>query len=140
MLKEGMLKDLFRRRGDARDGRADPLDSSGVATVGSNARAAEERVTTMPMVWIPALLRALTGEQEQVTVPGKSVGEVVENLDHRYPGVKGRLVEEGRLKPHISVAVDGEVTPEGLQQPVAETSEVHFIPALSGGASVAPRG
>lgn len=87
----------------------------------------------MPVVWIPALLRTLTAGEERVVVPGRTVREVVENLDARYPGVQGRLCEEERLKPHITVAINGEVTPEGLQQRIEETSEIHFIPALSGG-------
>jgi molybdopterin synthase sulfur carrier subunit len=87
----------------------------------------------MPVVWIPALLQNLTGGEEKVTVSGRTVGEVVDNLDARYPGVKERLVEGGEIRPHIAVAVDGDVSPEGLEQDVQETSEIHFIPALSGG-------
>lgn len=87
----------------------------------------------MPVVWIPALLQNLTGGEEKVTVSGRTVGEVVDNLDARYPGVKERLVEGGEIRPHIAVAIDGDVSPEGLEQDVQETSEIHFIPALSGG-------
>lgn len=90
----------------------------------------------MPVVWIPSLLRILTAGEERVVVPGRTVREVVENLNVLFPGVKGRLCEEEQLKPHIAVAINGEVTPEGLQQRIEETSEVHFIPALSGGASL----
>ena len=37
------------------------------------------------------------------------------------------------MKPNISVAVDGEVSPLGLLEKVSENSEVHFIPAVGGG-------
>ena len=87
----------------------------------------------MPVVWIPSLLRTFTGGEEKVVVSGATVQEVIEGLDARYPGVKARLCEDEQLKPHLAVAVDGEVTPEGLRQRVRESSEVHFIPALSGG-------
>ena len=87
----------------------------------------------MPVVWIPALLQPLTGGEEKVVVQGATVQEVVDNLEARYPGVKERLCDGGEIRPHIAVAVDGDVTPEGLDQQVRETSEIHFIPALSGG-------
>jgi molybdopterin synthase sulfur carrier subunit len=87
----------------------------------------------MPLVWIPALLRNLTRGEEKVTVPGSSIGEVIEELDRRFPGIKARLCDAGGLRPGIAVSVDTQIARLGLLQPVAETSEVHFLPALSGG-------
>jgi len=87
----------------------------------------------MAVVWIPALLQSLTGGEEKVEVSGKTVGELIDQLEARYPGVKERLVEGGEIRPHIAVAIDGDVSPEGLAQDVQEASEIHFIPALSGG-------
>ncbi|UCC62533.1 MAG: MoaD/ThiS family protein [Anaerolineae bacterium] len=87
----------------------------------------------MAVVWIPALLRDLTGGQESVTVPGETVRQVIENLERAYPGIEARLCEDGRLRPNISVAVDGRVSRQGLRQRLAETSEVHFLPVISGG-------
>jgi molybdopterin converting factor small subunit len=87
----------------------------------------------MAIVWIPALLRDLTGGKEQATVPGDTVRQVIENLEKSYPGIKARLCEGGRLRPNISVVVDGLVSQQGLRQHLAERSEVHFLPAMSGG-------
>jgi molybdopterin converting factor small subunit len=84
-------------------------------------------------VWIPALHRDLTDGQEIVTVEGETVGEIVAQLEARYPGMQARLCEEGKLRHHIAVAVNGEVTHRGLRQRLLQPSEVHFIPALSGG-------
>ena len=39
----------------------------------------------------------------------------------------------GRLRPNISVAVDGEVSPIGLLEAVGPASEVHFVAAIKGG-------
>lgn len=88
----------------------------------------------MANVFIPPLMQSLTGGLHQVVVQGATVREVVDNLDRCYPGVKLRLVDNGQIKPGISVAVDGEVTPLGLLEPVGGNSEVHFIPAIGGGA------
>ena len=87
----------------------------------------------MPTVWIPPLLRDLTGGEDSLTVPGETVGQVIENLDARYPGLLERLCEEGRLKPNIAVVVDGVTSRQRLRHRLTETSEVHFSPAISGG-------
>ena len=87
----------------------------------------------MACVWIPAQLRDLTGGRETVSVPGARVGEVVEALERLYPGIKSRLCVGEGLRPGIAVVVDGEVARLGWRQPVGPTSEVHFLPAISGG-------
>jgi molybdopterin synthase sulfur carrier subunit len=87
----------------------------------------------MPIVWIPSLLRELTGGQETVVVPGETVRQVIENLDQTFPGIKARLFQGDRLRPNISLVVDGELSRRGLLHRVGEKSEVRFIPAISGG-------
>ena len=87
----------------------------------------------MATVYIPSLMRGLTGGEEQVTIPGSTVRQIVQNLEERFPGMKERLVDGYRIKPNISVAVDGEVTPLGMLEKVSEDSEVHFLPAIGGG-------
>ena len=87
----------------------------------------------MPVVWVPSLLRDLTGGADTLTVPGETVGQVIENLDARYPGLWERLCQEGRLKPSIAVVVDGLTSRQRLRHRLTETSEVHFVPAISGG-------
>ncbi len=83
-------------------------------------------------------MQNLTGGQHKVEVPGATVRQIIENLEKRFPGIKERLVEENRIKPNISVAIDGEVTSLGMLEKVGENSEVHFLPAIGGGASARP--
>jgi len=88
----------------------------------------------MPVAWIPPLMQKLTSGRAQVEVEGSTVRQVVDALEAAYPGVRARLcTEDGRIKPEIAVAVDGEVVAEGLRARVEPESEVHFLPALSGG-------
>jgi molybdopterin converting factor small subunit len=87
----------------------------------------------MAAVWIPPLMRDLTGGREQVSAPGKTVGEVIAALDEAYPGIRDRLCEGGRLKPRITASVDGRVAGLGLLAPVGEESEVQFLPLIAGG-------
>ena len=87
----------------------------------------------MPVVWIPSLMRNLTGGKETVTVPGSTIGQVIEELEREFPGIKSRLCDAGGLRRGIAVAVDTQVGRLGLAEPVNEDSEVHFLPAVSGG-------
>ena len=87
----------------------------------------------MATVFIPSLMQSLTAGKHQVQVEGATVRQIVNNLDSAFPGMKERLVEGNRIKPNISVAIDGEITPMGMLEKVGENSEVHFLPAISGG-------
>ena len=87
----------------------------------------------MPEVWIPSLMRSLTDGQEQVYVPGQTIREVIENLEAKFPGIKERICDDGRIKPGLAVAIDGVVSNDGMRQLVAGKSEVHFVTAISGG-------
>ena len=89
----------------------------------------------MATVYIPSLIRSLTHGQAKVEVPGSNVHEVIGNLDAEYPGIRDRLMENDLIRPSISVAVDGEITLLGLLEKVGPESEVHFLPAISGGAT-----
>ena len=87
----------------------------------------------MPTVWIPAPLRTLTHQQDTVQVAGATVREVIDQLDARYAGIKARLVDGDNLRPGLAVAIDAEVSRLGLEQPVGDNSEVHFVTAIGGG-------
>ena len=87
----------------------------------------------MPAVFIPTMLQSLSGGVKQVDIDAKNVRQIVDELERLYPGMKERLVDEGRLRPNVSVAVDGEVARMGLLEKVGDASEVHFVPAIGGG-------
>jgi sulfur-carrier protein len=80
-------------------------------------------------------MRDLTGGADRVEAAGRTVRQVIESLEAAHPGIRARLLDEDRLKPSIGVAVDGVVSRLGVRQPVGESSEVHFLPAVSGGSS-----
>ena len=88
----------------------------------------------MATVFIPSLMQNLTDGKHEVEVAGATVRQIINNLETAFPGMKERLLDQGQIKPNISVAVDGEVTPLGLLEKVGEDSEVHFLPAIGGGA------
>lgn len=91
------------------------------------------------MVYIPALLRGLTGGEPAAEVDAASVREVIDKLDERWPGLRERLLDGERLRPNLSVAVDGEISTLGAAEPVQPGSEVHFVAAIRGGRAIRTR-
>ena len=87
----------------------------------------------MARVWIPSLMRDLTGGQEVVDVPGHTVGEVIASLEAAHPGTRERVCQGERIAPAITVYVDGKSALLGMLEPVREQSELRFLPAMSGG-------
>jgi hypothetical protein len=79
----------------------------------------------MPIIFVPSLMQKLCNGEQKLLIEGTNLRQVI--------GFKDRLVEDGKIKPNISVAVDGEITPLGMIQKVDTNSEIHFLPAISGG-------
>jgi len=84
-------------------------------------------------VFIPTMLQSMSGGVKEVKVEAANVRQIIDRLEELYPGIKDRLVEGGRIRPNLSVAIDGEVARLGLLEKVGENSEVHFVPAIGGG-------
>ena len=87
----------------------------------------------MATVHIPTLLQTLSSGAKVVDIEGTTVRQVIDKLEERFPGMKAKLVADGRLPPNISVSVDGELATIGLLEKVGEDSEVIFLPAIGGG-------
>jgi membrane protein YqaA with SNARE-associated domain/molybdopterin converting factor small subunit len=88
----------------------------------------------MATVWIPSLLRPLTQGVTQITIDAATVGALIDALDEQYPGFKARVTDGDRIRPGIAVVIDGISNRRGLRQTLEADSEVHFVPAMSGGA------
>lgn len=87
----------------------------------------------MPRVFIPPLLTPLTGGEAEIDVEGSTVGELIAALESRFPGIADVLLEHGRLRLHIAVAIDDEIATLGVLEPVPPSAEVHFVTAIRGG-------
>lgn len=87
----------------------------------------------MPLVYIPVQLREVTGGQAELAAVGRSVREVVADLEGRFPGLQERLCKAGELSPSLQVSIDGTLSRRGLDAKVGESSEVHFLPVFGGG-------
>ncbi len=90
----------------------------------------------MADVYIPAAMRSLTGRERVVTVAGETVGELIDAIDALHPGIRERLVRDGRLRPGLALSVDGETLKRGrLSTRISDDSKVYFVLATSGGST-----
>lgn len=87
-------------------------------------------------VRIPSLLRRQTRGEEVVLIAGETIGEVLEGLEDRFAGLRGKLRDqEGRIRRFVNVYInDSDVRlMKGITTPVADGDEVTIIPAVAGG-------
>jgi sulfur-carrier protein len=83
-------------------------------------------------VLIPGALRSYTRELN-VEANGNSLDELFTDLDHRYPGLRFRVVDEqNRLRPNMRIFVNG-LGVRDLQHPLHADDFVAIVLALSGG-------
>ena len=83
-------------------------------------------------VLVPSALQSYTGAS-WVEAEGATLGEVLGDLDRRYPGIRFRMVDEqDQLRPHMRVFVNGRAVKD-LALPLAADDDVAIVQALSGG-------
>ena len=87
----------------------------------------------MATVILPrSLVSLIPGTARSTDVEASTVGEAIDRLDERTPGIRNRILDSGpSIRQHINVYVDHE--PAGLDTPVRPDSTIHVIPAVSGG-------
>jgi len=86
----------------------------------------------MTVVRIPTPLRSYT-RAATVNATGCTVAEVLVDLDHQFPGLRFRMVDEqGRLRTHMKVFVDLDLCRD-LSTALDGTQEISIMQALSGG-------
>ena len=87
-------------------------------------------------VRIPTPLRPLTGGEDEVKAVGKTVGDVIENLEARFPGVRDRLLDEKGVRRFVNIYVGEEDIRflDGLKTELKGGEEISIVPAIAGGA------
>lgn len=91
----------------------------------------------MPVkVRIPTPLQSLTGGVAEVSAEGKTVREILDDLERQYSGIKARICEEGgEVRRFVNIFVNDEDIRflSGLDTEVKEEDELSIIPAIAGG-------
>lgn len=90
----------------------------------------------MTTVFLPTPLRRYANGQAKVQAEGATLGELLTNLDAAYPGLRGRIFDEGgEIKRFIQVFVNDEDVRgmQGTETPLTARDEVSIVPAMAGG-------
>ena len=87
-------------------------------------------------VRIPTILRTYTGGDSEVSADGATLAEVLDDLDARFAGIKGRILDEaGYLRRFVNVYVGNDDVRflDNLATPTPDGAQVSVIPAVAGG-------
>ena len=95
------------------------------------------------LIKIPSPLRGLTNGQKAVEVEGKTVSDVLVDLDAKYPGIREKLYDKETLRPlfnlylnddDIRVLNEEEARYEiNVSNPVKDGDKLSIVPPIAGG-------
>ena len=87
------------------------------------------------IVRIPAALRTITAGADEVKATGATVGDVIEDLEKRHPGLKDRLLDEKGVRRFINIYVGEEDVrfTGGLKTELKSGDAISIVPAIAGG-------
>ena len=87
-------------------------------------------------VLIPTPLQKFTNDEATAELDATSVDGLLDALEGRYPGIKGRLCDEaGKLRRFLNVYVNSEDIRflDNQNTPLQDGDEVSIVPAVAGG-------
>ena len=89
-------------------------------------------------VHIPGPLQKLTNGQEAVEVEiadVASIEDLINGLENLHPGMKNKLVEDGKIRGYVSIFVNDEDIRfiQGKGTLVKEGDSVRIVPSIAGG-------
>jgi len=88
----------------------------------------------MITVYIPSPLRPFTGEQSEMKIEGKTVGEVMDNFKAGFPDAGARFFSP-RTARYLNLYLNDEDVRvlEGMDTPVHDGDELTIVFAVGGG-------
>src|ERR1043166_9588075 len=98
-----------------------------------------QRKRIMAKIIIPTPLRQFTGKLDSVTVPGATVGEVLNNLTTKYPDLRKQLfTDEGKVRSFVNVYLNDEdiryLSKDAT--PAKDNDTISLVPSIAGGSTV----
>jgi molybdopterin synthase sulfur carrier subunit len=87
-------------------------------------------------VRIPTPLRKLTNNEELVEISAATIGEAIQELQTRFPGIAERLMDDtGEVRRFVNVYVNEEDIRflQNKGTPLKDGDEISIIPAIAGG-------
>ena len=91
----------------------------------------------MAQIRVPTMLRASVGGERVLAGEGRTLRELIQNLDSQHPGFAGQLLdaETGEQRRFVNLYVNDEDVRYlgGLDTPVEEGDIISILPAVAGG-------
>ena len=87
-------------------------------------------------VRIPTILRTYTGGEKTVEAKGDTLCALIDDLDARHDGIKGRLIgDDGKLNRFVNIYLNDEDVRflGGLETALSDGDSVTILPAVAGG-------
>ena len=86
----------------------------------------------MAVVTLRAPLKDLAGGSSEIEIHSGSVLGVLRTLEAEHPRIVGWVLDEqGRIRRHVNVFVDGELVREDAS--VGPDTRIHVLPSITGG-------
>lgn len=90
----------------------------------------------MTTLKIPTPLRAYTEGKSEISVEGRTVAEVMEDLVTQHPSLRPHLFNgDGVLRPFVNLFLNDENIRDlqGIQTSIGENDQLILIPSIAGG-------
>jgi sulfur-carrier protein len=86
-------------------------------------------------VHIPTPMRQHTEGQSVVETAGANVSELLANLGSKYPGIQGRLFDNGQVRRFVNLYLNDEDIRylDNLNTAVKDGDVLSIVPAVAGG-------
>jgi molybdopterin synthase sulfur carrier subunit len=87
-------------------------------------------------VHVTSVIRNVIDGQREVSADGKSVREVIADIDGRYPGFRAQVMDdEGKLHRFVNIYLNDEDVRymQGADTELRDGDQVSILPALAGG-------
>ena len=87
------------------------------------------------IVRIPTPLRSLTGGNDEISAEGRTVADLIEDLEKKHPGLRDRLLDEKGVRRFVNIYVGEEDIRflDGLKTELKAGDAVSIVPAIAGG-------
>lgn len=89
----------------------------------------------MAKIRIPSFISSYADGNTSVTIQGKTVGDILDNLIIQYPPLRNHLFNGDTLRSFINIYVgeDDIRSLQGLETAVLEDAHIMIIPSIAGG-------
>jgi sulfur-carrier protein len=87
-------------------------------------------------VILPHVLRERAGNRKSISIVGSTIREIIDALDHDYPGLGFNLCyETGELRPYVNIFLERENIRflQGLETPVQMGATIYILQSVAGG-------